>query len=337
MGQTTADSAGRSRTPARVSGCVVGLGQCSLDFLCTIERYPAPDTKCEFDDLLVQGGGPVATALVVLVRWGVSARFSGVVCPDRFGRMIHQGLDEEGIDTSALLTREGSRSQFAFICVEKGTGSRTIFWGRPNALPFLAGDIPEEFLKDAAALHLDGLFLDASLDLAKKAKDRQIPVILDAGTLRPGMLDLIRHTDHLIAAENFLRAYMPSSSITSRLSRIKEMGPQVVTVTLGRRGSVSLWDDVPYELPALPVEARDTTGAGDVFHGAYIYGLLHGWAPQERIRWATVAAGLSCRHLGGRSGIPPLEEVRAKLSEPGPFLPVDEGRWKDLSVSGPSE
>jgi len=261
----------------------------------------------------------VATALVALARWGLSARFAGVVCRDRFGRTILEGLEDEQVDTSAVRIERGERSQFAFICVEKGTGKRTIFWGRPETPSFPAAEVPEGFLDDAQALHLDGLFLDASLHLARKAKERNIPVILDAGSLRPGILELVRYTDHLIAAENFIGRFRPDGPLTSRLRELRQMGPQVVTVTLGERGSVSLWDEVPYRLPALRVEARDTTGAGDVFHGAYIYGLLQGWSVPERIRWATVAAGLSCRSLGGRAGIPEIEEVRDRLSEPGPF------------------
>jgi len=324
MDHTSAGSSDQTRIPARGSRSVAGLGQCSLDFLCTIDQYPPPDTKCEFDDFLIQGGGPVATALVVLSRWGIPARFAGVVCPDRFGRMILQGLNEEQIDTSAVRIQEGSRSQFAFICAEKETGKRTIFWGRPDASPFPPVGLPEDFLTGVDALHLDGLFMDASLHLARKAKECKIPVILDAGSMRPGMLDLIRHTDHLIAAENFIGQYLPESSLTSRLAKLKQMGPQVVTVTLGQQGSVSLWEDIPYRLPALTVQARDTTGAGDIFHGAYIYGLMQGWEAPERIRWATVAAGLSCQSLGGRSGIPTRREVKGKLSEPGPFRNIQE-------------
>lgn len=261
----------------------------------------------------------MATALVVLARWGVSTRFAGVVCRDRFGRVILEGLEGERIDTSAVRIERGERSQFAFICVEKGTGKRTIFWGRPETSSFPAAEVPEDFLGDADALHLDGLFIEASLHLARQAKERNIPVILDAGSLRPGMLELVRYTDHLIAAENFIGQVQPEASLTTRLRELRQMGPQVVTVTLGERGSVSLWEDIPFRLPPLRVQARDTTGAGDVFHGAYIYGLLQGWSVPERIRWATVAAGLSCRTLGGRSGIPGLEEVRGKLSELGPF------------------
>ncbi len=319
MDQTSAGSPDESRQSRRASALVAGLGQSALDYLCTIDRYPPSDTKCEFSDFLIQGGGPVATALVCLARWGVSARFAGVVCGDRFGRAILDGLRDEQIDTSAVQVREGHRSQFAFICVEKETGRRTIFWGRPDNASFPAGDVPAGFLDNAEALHLDGLFAEASLRLARQARALGVPVILDAGSLRPGMLELIRSTDHLIASEEFIKQIRPDDSLPSRLRSLRRMGPQVVIVTLGERGSVSLWEEPPRWLPALPVRARDTTGAGDVFHGAYIYGLLQGWPVPDRVRWATVAAGLSCRFLGGRSGIPTLEEVGRSLSELSSF------------------
>jgi ribokinase len=246
------------------------------------------------------------------------------VCGDRFGRVILEGLRNERIDTAGVLSQKGERSQFAFICVEKDTGKRTIFWGRPEAASYPAARIPKDFLEDARALHLDGLYQEASLHLAREAQERNIPVVLDAGSLRPGMLDLIPHTDHLIAAEEFIGQVQPEASLVSRIQSLHRMGPQVVTVTFGERGSVSLWDETPLWLPALRVKAKDTTGAGDVFHGAYIYGLLQAWSVPDRIRWATVAAGLSCRALGGRSGIPMLEEVRRRLPELGPFRDSNE-------------
>jgi ribokinase len=319
MDQTQDGAPDRPQGNPSGSRIVAGLGQCALDYLCTIDRYPPPNTKCEFREFVAQGGGPVATALVVLSRWGIAARFAGVVCGDPFGRIILEGLRQERIDTSAVLVRGGGRSQFAFICVERQTGNRTIFWGRPEASPFRAAEIPKGFLLDAAALHLDGLFLEASLHLAREARRCGIPVILDAGSLRPGMLELIRYTDHLIAAEEFIRQYEPEAPLACRMRKLRALGPEVVTVTLGECGSVSLWEDAPAWLDALQVNAVDTTGAGDVFHGAYIYGLLKGWSVPERIRWATVAAGLSCRSLGGRSCIPSIREVGERLSETGPF------------------
>ncbi|MEW6441905.1 MAG: PfkB family carbohydrate kinase [bacterium] len=297
---------------------VAGIGQCSLDFLCTVDRYPGPDTKCEFRELVIQGGGPVATALVALARWGCSTRFSGVVCPDSFGSQILSGLEEEGVDVRFVTRRAGGRSQFAFICIDEN-GKRTIFWRRPEALPLQPNEVPEDFLEGIRVLHLDGLFAEASRSAALKARRLGIPVVLDAGAVRPGMLSLIRHTDHLICAEEFARQFDPGAPLSAVLRKLKQMGPQVVCVTLGERGSACLWEDTPYHLPALPVRARDTTGAGDVFHAGYIYGLFRSWPPGDRFRWAAAAAALSCLQIGGRSGIPSPASVEERLGSLGPY------------------
>src|SRR5512136_3181207 len=111
---------------------VFGIGQCSLDYIGKIESYPPPDRKCEFVDMVIQSGGPVATALVALARWGVSCAFAGVLGDDLFGRMILESLEAEGIDTAGVMTRKGKDSQFAFIVAEPGQGRRTIFWRRPT-------------------------------------------------------------------------------------------------------------------------------------------------------------------------------------------------------------
>lgn len=314
---------------------VAGIGQCSLDFLLTVDEYPKEDAKCECRDFRMEGGGPVATALVALARWGVSSRFCGVVCSDDFGREILAGLQKEGVDTRWVAVRPAGVSQFAFICAAPRSGSRTIFWRRPEALPLQPEEILQDFLHGATVLHLDGLFAEASLHAAHKAREMGIPVVLDAGSVRPGMLALVTLTDHLICAETFARQFDPRASVGETLERLKALGPAVVTVTLGSRGSVSLWEDVPWHLPAVKVEVLDTTGAGDVFHGGYIRGLLEGLPPAECLRWATAAAALSCRALGGRSGIPSVQEVAAALEQLGPLRPLSPRHgllpWPDAS------
>jgi len=296
------------------------MGQCSLDVLFTVDAFPRPDTKVQFRERTIQGGGPVATALVALARWGIRSRFAGVVGDDRFGEKILKGLDHEGIDTSATVVRPGGVSQQAFICVERMTGRRTIFWGAPGGPPLTHEEVPERFLQDLRVLHLDGSFHDTAVALARMARERGIPVVLDAGSRKPGTEALVRLTDHLIASETFASQVAPDLSMPDCLRFLKSLGPACVTITLGARGSVSLWGEVPAFLPALPVRVVDTTGAGDVFHGAYLYGLLQGWPPETRLRWATVAAALSCRALGGRAGIPDREQVAARLDALGPFL-----------------
>jgi len=272
----------------------------------------------------------VATALVVLARWGIATNFIGLISNDSFGKAIQKSLEKEGVDSSGTIIRKGRRSQFAFICIEKNTGRRTIFWARPECAPIQPEELPMASIAAAEVLHLDGLFVEASIRAAKYANRRKIPVVLDAGSLRPGMLEVVRHTDHLIAAEQFAKEYAEGEPYESALHRLRRLGPKVVVVTLGERGSIGLWNDRVLHVPALPVKALDTTGAGDVFHGAYVFGLLRKWDPAKRLALATTAAALSCRAIGGRSGIPALKEALTKMKELPPCT-----SWVSSGALGP--
>ncbi|NTV54722.1 MAG: sugar kinase, partial [Syntrophaceae bacterium] len=140
---------------------VFGLGQCSLDHVGRIPAWPHPDTKCEFRDLVIQGGGPVATALVALSRWGLACHFAGVAGDDSFGEQIARFLQNEGVDTSGLVERPGHSSQFAFIASEPG-GRRTIFWQRPTGEALKPSEIRMDILRASRVLHTDGLFIESS-------------------------------------------------------------------------------------------------------------------------------------------------------------------------------
>jgi sulfofructose kinase len=286
---------------------VFGLGQCSLDYIGKIDAYPLPDSKCEFTDMAIQGGGPVATALVALRRWGVTCTFSGVVGDDPFGRAIVASLDDEGIDLTGLLTRRGAGSQFAFVTAEAG-GRRTIFWRRPTGPPPEAGEVPLSLLRRARVFHTDGIFPEAALAAACSARRAGVAVVVDAGSLREGMLDLARQSDFFLASEPFARALIGDDDPREACRRLGELGPGLVAVTLGERGCVALVDGEFIEQPAWPVEATDTTGCGDVFHGGFIYGLLQGWKADRSLAYASWAAAMASRRLGGREGIPPAGE-----------------------------
>ncbi len=295
---------------------VFGIGQCSIDYLGRIAEYPPPDSKCEFFDLTVQGGGPVATALVALSRWGMRCAFAGVVGDDQLGATIRSSLDDEGVDTTGLLTRDGATSQFAFIVAEPGSGRRTIFWRRPTGPPPEPDEIDDTFLRTAKVLHTDGLFPRASLAAAAVARKAGIEVVVDAGSMRDGMVELARASGHFIASETFLRAFAPNASPLDGCRRIAELGPSMVAITLGRRGHVALAEGREIERPAHTVEAVDTTGCGDVFHAGYIYGLLQAWDVERRLEFASWAASMVALRLGGRTGIPSVSEWRDAEIEP---------------------
>lgn len=296
---------------------VTGLGQCSLDYLGLVDRYPEINTKIEVLEWQEQGGGPVATALVALSRLGVSCSFAGVTGDDEAGEKIRGSLAQEGVDIKGLIRRERSSSQLAFIVVEKTTAKRTVFWRRPSGSELRPDEPGPDFLLHSNFLLVDGLMMDASLAAVKKARTMQVPVMLDAGSARPGMAGLAKLCDYVVASEVFAEGMGWELMPESLLKEYGALGIRALTVTQGERGSITVSDERVIRTPAFPVEAVDTTGAGDVFHAGYIYGLLQQWDIEYVVRFASALAAMKCTRMGGRAGAPSLGEVMQFLKKQG--------------------
>ena len=291
---------------------VYGLGQGTLDYVGKIDAYPPPDVKCEFSEMVIQGGGPVATALVALVRWGLSCAFAGVLGDDLFGSMIKASLEAEGVDTTGVLVRNGYESQFAFIVAEPGEGRRTIFWRRPTGPPPSADEIDYSIVHRAKVVHTDGLFPEGALAACKAAKEAGVQVVVDAGSLREGMLELARLSDYYLASQTFAKALVGDDKPLETCYKLAELGPRVAGVTLGAKGYVALADGRVIERPAYQVKAIDTTGCGDLFHAGFSYGVVQGWDVEKSLDFGAWSAAMVSRKLGGRAGIPSLGEFVKK-------------------------
>jgi ribokinase len=292
---------------------VVGLGQCSLDILGQLEVYPQLDQKAELSSLLLQGGGPVATALVTLARLGVSVAMLGAVGDDNFGQQIQDGLLAEGVDCTLLAKDPGCSSQAAFIAVD-GEGHRNIFWHRGSAVPDVTNLYDTLLSRAVRVLHLDGLHLMPALTAAKIARSMNVVTVLDAGTMRPGLERLLPLIDHLVVSENFARQIFGRHDPEASLRFLAGYGAAGVTITCGESGSVSIDNTgAVFYQKAFVMDVVDTTGCGDVFHGGYIYGLLQGWDIRQTVRFAAACAALKTRALGGRTAIADLPAVEALL------------------------
>jgi len=289
---------------------VFGIGQCSLDYIGLIPSYPPPDVKCEFSSLVIQGGGPVATALVALKRWGIDGYMAGVLGDDDFGACITSLLNDEGVGAGGLCIRENCYSQFAFIVSEPSTARRTIFWQRPTGQPLKPEELDISLLEQSQALHIDGLFPEASVYACRKAKALGIPVIVDAGTLRDGMLDLAKWSDCFVASEVFSNALAETPEATCRV--LAGMGIRFTGVTLGAKGYIALVDGRLIRKEAYPAEAVDTTGCGDVFHAGLTYGIVRGWDAEKSLDLGAWAAARVAEKAGGRSGIPDGRALQMK-------------------------
>lgn len=290
---------------------VVGLGQACLDYLGRISIYPQEDGKVELIDFHTQCGGPASTALVTLSRMGIQTSFLGSISNDPFGIEIRNGLKEENVNTTFLKVTSGYTSQFAFIAINKQDGRRTIFWNRGSVPHLKAIDVDLSPFENARILHTDGLMVEASIEAAKQAKDMGMTVVMDAGTLREGYKELASLVDILIASERFGVPLVGVGTPPDRtLKTLRQWGPKEVIITLGEKGSVGWSGGKIISQEAFPVDAIDTTGAGDVYHGAYIYGLLQGWDMAGCMRFASATSAMKCTEIGARKGIPNLEKVK---------------------------
>jgi ribokinase len=225
------------------------------------------------------------------------------------------------VDVGGLLSRHNASSQKAFIAIEEGSGRRTIFWKRPSGPPLKAEELGGNFPGETDFLLLDGLMTEVSYHAAEKAREKGVPVMLDAGSPRPGLSELARRCDYLVASAAFAKGLGWSLEADALKSERDRLGVKVLTITCGEEGSLTVDEDRFLAVPAFAVKTLDTTGAGDVFHGGYIYGLLRKWGLRDIIIFASALAAIKCTSLGGRAGIPNLDGVTDFLKGRGISLP----------------
>lgn len=288
---------------------VSGIGQCCIDYISLINEYPLENTKIEVTPYKIFGGGPVATALVALSRFGVKTKFMGIISDDDAGGLIKSGLIDEGVDISHIIEIPNERSQTAFILVNKNNAKRTIFWSRATVNPSIKIDVPSNFITKSSLLHLDGYMFDASMAAALIAKKNNIPIMIDIGTFTDERMEIVKICDYVVCSEVFSEVYGDGDHKRT-IKKLIENGRIAATVTLGTNGSITAIDNRIIHQPAYIVKAIDTTGAGDVFHGGYIYGLINKWSIEDTLKFASACAALKCLKLGGRDGISDVETVK---------------------------
>jgi ribokinase len=292
---------------------VVGIGACNIDYLGVVDRYPPLGRKQELVEFSIQGGGAVPTALTTLAAFGVGTEFVSKISDDDFGRFLLRGFEDSRIGTRFLALEKGRISPFAFIAVERMSGRQTEYSMSGSVSELEASELRLEVLDGAEVLLLDGKQVGVQLRAAERARDLGITVVTDASTLREGSGDLLALTDVLLASERFAAEVAARAELVQSLDELRAMGPRTVVVTLGAEGSIGLQGAELVREPAAAIELIDTTGAGGVYRGAFIYGLLQRWDISRTMHFASVAAGLNCRAVGERAGIPDLEEVLSSL------------------------
>jgi len=293
---------------------VTGVGTAVVDYVGVVDQFPGPDTQVELKTFSKQTGGNVATAMVTLARLGAQASFLGKFGDDELGKMVHAGLTANQVDLAGSLVEVGGSMGFAFIIVEAGTGKRTILWTGEGKSHLAPDELNRETILASRYLHLDHYSMDAAIAAARIAKEGNVQVVLDAEGLPSGMEDLLPMVDVLITCASFAYEFTGADNCNAALDALLEKtAAHTVAITAGEQGSYCRTANDTHRQLAFPINAVDTTGCGDVYHGAFIFGLLQNWPLARIAEFSSAAAALNCRGLGGQSAIPDRKEVDAFL------------------------
>ena len=287
---------------------IVGLGTVVVDHQIVLEHYPEEDSKTPILADRLQVGGPVPTALVLLGRWGRRCSFIGSWGDDHLGQTIEADLCQESMDIRYAVRRIGKKSGFAHVWIDQSTGTRTIAHRRGECA-VVPEEVNEEAFASAKGLHLDGTSCDAAIKAAHAIREHGGRVFLDAGLPKPNIERLLPYVDIMSCPIRFVHAFFPEKSIEDASHRLLAFGIQAVVVTRGNEGAVLYYQDKVYSQAAFPVKVQDSTGAGDVFSAGLIHGVLHDWAWDRILPFASAAAALKIAKLGNREALPTEQEV----------------------------
>jgi sulfofructose kinase len=288
---------------------VVGLGLNALDTIIRLPSFPALDSKIEILSSAMFPGGQVASAMVACQRWGLHTRYIGKIGDDFAGRVHREEFAREGVETH-LIEVPGCESQLAFILVEQSSGERTVLWKRDSRLDIDPGELRREWITRGRMLHLDGHPSAPATEAARWAREAGMLVTADLDNIYSGVEGLLEHVDFLISSREFPQRLTGIADLTGSLPQIVgRFGCRVAGATLGREG-VLAWDGESFHYcPGFRVDAVDTTGAGDIFHGAFAYALLKEQPLDRILEFSCAAAALNCTAPGARGGIRPLDEI----------------------------
>ena len=287
-----------------------GFGITTLDYICIVDRLANYQKNTTIKDVKFFGGGVVSTALAALNRLGGNSSLITLLGDDWVGKEVLKGLKEENIDCSAVEFGKGQLTTFSFIQVSSREGKRAISYypGSGGNLKF--DEKAREIVRKSKILILDGMLPNENLKAAKFARSIGVKVMLDCNMLNIATKQLLPYIDYLITSESFLYDYSKTRDVKKALKKLKEdYNPEVLVTTLGRKGSVTLINNEIKQVKIFDVKVKDTTGCGDVYHGAFLFGLLRKWDIMDIMIFSTAVSSIKSMYYGGRPGIPDFKKT----------------------------
>lgn len=307
------------RLPANKPFDAVGFGLNAVDHLIVVPEYPAFDTKMRLLQHKQSAGGQTATAMVALRRLGLKTAYAGRFGSDPEGLFGFQTLKDDDVNVEFAEVVEGAQNQIAFITIDARSGERTIVWDRDDRLAYKREEAPVEFGPLGRVLHLDAHDPPACVRVAQAARKSGTIVSADIDNVYDGLPELLPLIDIMIGSKEFAGRVTGIADPRQALVELKKRyGCALVGMTIGAAGAVVYHEGTFIESPgfAAPGGCRDTTGAGDAFHGGFLYGFLTGEDLETSLKLGNAVAAVKCSALGARTALPTRSELEQFLNNP---------------------
>ncbi len=280
---------------------VVGLGACVLDTLINCDKYPTEDTKQKAESIFLSGGGPVGNALVVMSKLGVKAEVIGAFADDNAGMYLLEDFQRYKVGIQHTIRIPNTSSFTSYIVLAENTQTRTCVFDR-GTVPDNPDNVCLYALDGATVLHLDGNYLESAIAAAKYAKEKGVKVSLDAGGLYQGIERLLPYVDILIPSAEFAKGITGKDTVPEAMVILAEKyHPEILVVTDGSNGGYYWSNDTAVHYDSVKVNAVDTNGAGDTFHGAFVVAYCNDKTIEECCNFASAVAAYKCMHKGART------------------------------------
>ena len=297
---------------------IVGIGANVYDTLITTPFYPTEDTKLRATGVKECGGGPCGTGLVAASKLGASAAYIGALAKDSGGEFLLADMKRFGISTDFVDMVEGKSSFSSYIILSEESTSRTCVFNKSNLPDFEIDKNRADAIRNAKVLMVDGNELENAIEGAKIAKESGTKVLYDAGGLYDNVDKLLPFADILIPSEEFALGHTGAKTAEEAAKRLFDTySPEIIVITQGVKGGIIYDGNEVKSYPSFEVNAIDSNGAGDVFHGAFAFSVSVGYNYYESCVFSSAVSALKCTKLGARDGVPSFDETIEFLKERG--------------------
>lgn len=293
---------------------VVGIDMPCMDLNVNLSKFPTPDFGENINQVNWQGGGKVASGMVACARLGAKCAMMGSVGDDIFGKFIVHDFKLHGIDTSALKIQQDDTSSLSVVLSEAAAGSRTILHKLGSTPRYSKEDMNEKMLRSAKYLFICQAdpVINHAVNIAREAETK---IFIDADGYSEDIMNMLPKIDIFVGSNYFYNTLFSNDQYEENCRSIMAKGPQIAIFTLGDKGCVGVSEQGFFQLPAFKVNVVDTVGAGDVFHGAFLAGLLKEYTVKDAARFACAVSAIKCTRIGGRAGIPDFATVTRFLQD----------------------